>query len=107
MNSERKEEAEEKRAVAAGEAGRQSRQGCLSLRRQNQGARRETIFRHQEVRKDGAATARARQNEGRRAFTRSELATYGWTVPDAIRFALDHLRKQQHESVTLESRVRS
>jgi integrase len=46
-----------------------------------------------------------RQNEGGRAFDDRELAIYGWTVADAIRFALDHLRKQS-ASVTLESAVK-
>jgi integrase len=35
-----------------------------------------------------------RQNEGATVFDDRELASYGWTVAQAIRFALEHLRKQ-------------
>ncbi len=46
-----------------------------------------------------------RQNEGGRAFDDRELSAYGWTVADAIRFALEHLRKQS-SSVTLEAAMK-
>lgn len=36
-----------------------------------------------------------RQNEGSVAFDDRELASHGWTVQQAIRFALEHLRKQE------------
>jgi len=36
-----------------------------------------------------------RQNEGASVFDDRELATYGWTVQQAIRFSIEHLRKQQ------------
>jgi integrase len=45
-----------------------------------------------------------RQNEGRKAFDDRELAAYGWNVADAIRFTLEHLRKQT-ASVSLESAI--
>lgn len=35
-----------------------------------------------------------RQNEGGSAFDDSRLAKYGWSIAQAIRFALDHLEKQ-------------
>jgi hypothetical protein len=34
-----------------------------------------------------------RQNEGGRAFHDGELSDFGWSVQDAVRFALDHLRR--------------
>lgn len=46
-----------------------------------------------------------RQNEGGSAFDDSRLAKYGWTVAQAIRFALDHLERQS-ASVTVEEAVR-
>ena len=46
-----------------------------------------------------------RQDEGGRAFDDRELSAYGWTVADAIRFALEHLRKQS-SSVTLETAMK-
>ena len=45
-----------------------------------------------------------RHNEGGKAFDDRELAAYGWNVADAIRFTLEHLRKQT-ASVPLESAV--
>jgi integrase len=45
-----------------------------------------------------------RQNERGKAFDDRELAAYGWNVADAIRFALEHLRKQT-ASVPLKSAV--
>jgi integrase len=42
-----------------------------------------------------AAAARMNlRNEGSGAFDESELKRYGWRVTDAIKFALDHLRRQ-------------
>ena len=35
-----------------------------------------------------------RSNEGSSAFDDKELRAFGWSVPDAIRFALGHLRQQ-------------
>jgi len=35
-----------------------------------------------------------RTNEGGNAFDDRELARYGWTVAKAIRFALEHLRRE-------------
>lgn len=46
-----------------------------------------------------------RQNEGGRAFDDRELSDYGWTAADAIRFALEHLRKQS-SSVTLDTAMK-
>ena len=43
-----------------------------------------------------------RQNEGDRSFDDSELAQFGLTVADAIKFTLDHYRRQA-ASVPLES----
>ena len=34
------------------------------------------------------------ENEGAAAFDDQELSVYGWSVTDAIKFALDHLKKQ-------------
>jgi hypothetical protein len=45
-----------------------------------------------------------RQNEGGRAFHDSELTDCGWSVQDAIRFALDHLRRLR-ASVPLEQAI--
>jgi hypothetical protein len=45
-----------------------------------------------------------RHNEGGKALDDRELAAYGWNVADAIRFTLEHLRKQT-ASVPLESAV--
>jgi len=45
-----------------------------------------------------------RQNEGGRAFQNGELADFGWNVQDAIRFALDHLRRLRG-SVPLEQAI--
>ncbi len=36
-----------------------------------------------------------RTNEGQSVFDDRELATHGWTVQQAIRFAIEHLRKQK------------
>ena len=35
-----------------------------------------------------------RENQGSSAFDDKELRAFGWSVPDAIRFALAHLRQQ-------------
>ena len=35
------------------------------------------------------------KNEGADTFDNEELSSFGWTVSDAIRFALEHLRKQK------------
>jgi integrase len=44
-----------------------------------------------------AALARSRRaNEGTSAFDSRELAKYGWTVQKAIRFAIDHLKRQEN-----------
>jgi hypothetical protein len=43
-----------------------------------------------------------RQNEGGRSFDDRELAAYGLTISDAIKFTLDHYRKHT-ASVPLES----
>jgi hypothetical protein len=43
-----------------------------------------------------------RQNEGGKAFDDRKLAAYGWNVADAIRFSLEHLRKQS-PSISVES----
>ncbi len=51
-----------------------------------------------------AAAKVKRQNEGGKAFDDREIAAYGWNVADAIRFTLEHLRKQI-VSVPLESAV--
>jgi integrase len=45
-----------------------------------------------------------RANEGRAAYDNSELKQFGWSVADAIKFALDHLR-QQEQSVPLAEAV--
>lgn len=45
-----------------------------------------------------------RQNQGETAFDDRELARFGWTVSDAIRFSLEHLRRQS-ASVSLEKSV--
>ena len=36
-----------------------------------------------------------RDNEGANVFDNAELREYGWTVADAVRFALEHLRSQE------------
>jgi integrase len=46
-----------------------------------------------------------RENEGNSAFDGRGLAKFGWTVTDAIRFALEHLR-QQAASVPIEEAIR-
>lgn len=46
-----------------------------------------------------------RENEGNKAFDDRDLAAFGWNVQDAIRFALDHLRRQA-ASVPVEEAVR-
>ena len=52
-----------------------------------------------------ASAARTRRlNEGLSAFDDRELAQHGWTVQQAIRFAVEHLRTQAH-SVTIEHAV--
>lgn len=45
-----------------------------------------------------------RVNEGTSAFDDRELSQYGWSVQQAIRFAVEHLRKQAH-SVTIDHAV--
>jgi len=35
-----------------------------------------------------------RQNEGQNVFSDQELKKYGWSVQDAINFAIDRLRRQ-------------
>lgn len=47
-----------------------------------------------------------RQNEGASAFDHEELARYGWTIQRAIKFALEHL-KRQSASVSVEEAVKS
>lgn len=52
-----------------------------------------------------AAQERAqRADQGRAAYDNSELKAYGWSVADAIKFALDHLREQE-KSVSLPEAV--
>ena len=52
-----------------------------------------------------AAAARVRRtNEGSSAFDDRELAEFGWSVQQAIRFAVEHLRAQKN-SVTLEQAI--
>jgi integrase len=46
-----------------------------------------------------------RENEGNSAFDGRELAKFDWTVTDAIRFALEHLRRQS-ASVPIEEAIR-
>jgi integrase len=54
-----------------------------------------------------AEIQRARRNsEGTRAFDDRELGIYGWTVADAIRFALEHLRKSR-TSATIETAMKT
>ncbi len=36
-----------------------------------------------------------RENEGGNAFDDRQLARFGWTIHDAVRFALDHLERQE------------
>ena len=45
------------------------------------------------------------KNEGVGTFDNSELSAFGWTVSDAIRFALEHLRKRKG-SVPVEKAVK-
>jgi integrase len=45
-----------------------------------------------------------RADEGRAAYDNSELKVYGWSVADAIKFALEHLR-QQEQSLPLPEAV--
>jgi len=45
-----------------------------------------------------------RANEGTSAFDDRELSQYGWSIQQAIRFTVEHLRKQEH-SVTIEHAV--
>jgi integrase len=45
-----------------------------------------------------------RQNEGGGAFDERELSVFGWTIKDAIRFALNHLRRTR-ASVSIESAI--
>ncbi len=45
-----------------------------------------------------------RQNQGSSAFDDRELASYGWNISDAIRYALEHLRTR-HKSVTLSQAI--
>jgi integrase len=47
-----------------------------------------------------------RQNEGASAFDHEELSRYGWTIQRAIKFALEHL-KRQSASVLIEDAVKS
>ncbi|MBU3665919.1 MAG: hypothetical protein FGM15_08625, partial [Chthoniobacterales bacterium] len=47
-----------------------------------------------------------RQNEGASAFDHEELSRYGWTIQRAIKFALDHL-KRQSASVAVTDAVKS
>ena len=52
-----------------------------------------------------AAAARIRRtNEGSSAFDDRELGSHGWSISDAIRFALEHLRTRQ-ESVLLSKAI--
>jgi len=46
-----------------------------------------------------------RKNEGTRAFDDRGLAAYGWNTQDAVRFALEHLRRQA-ASVPIEEAIR-
>jgi hypothetical protein len=53
-----------------------------------------------------AAQQRVRRaNHGDSAFDDRELAAYGWTIQDAARFALEHLRRQA-ASVPIEEAIR-
>ena len=45
-----------------------------------------------------------RQNQGSSAFDDRELASHGWSISDAIRFALEHLRTRQ-KSVSLSTAI--
>jgi len=47
-----------------------------------------------------------RMNEGASAFEDRELASFGWTIQQAIRFAVDYLKKQK-ASVPVESAIDS
>lgn len=53
-----------------------------------------------------AAAARMRlTNEGRGGFDETELRRFGWSVADAIKFALQHLRRES-KSVTISEAVK-
>ena len=53
-----------------------------------------------------ASAARMRlTNEGRGGFEETELRTFGWSVADAIKFTLQHLRRES-KSVTLSEAVK-
>src|SRR6476659_3764126 len=64
------------------------------------------FFTNEKAAKAWADIQRARrEGEGSRAFDDSELRAYGWTVQAAIRFTLDHLRRQA-ASVPIEEAIR-
>ena len=64
------------------------------------------FFSNEKAAKTWAEIQRARRKgEGIRAFDDSELGAYGWTVQAAIRFTLDHLRRQA-ASVPIEEAIR-
>jgi len=47
-----------------------------------------------------------RQNEGNGAFDDTELSTFGWSIADAIKFSIEHLRRQS-ASVTIQEGIDS
>ena len=66
----------------------------------------ERLFFQTKAEAEGAAAAARirRTNEGSSAFDDGELAKYGWTVQQAIRFAIEHLKKLK-ASVPVESAI--
>jgi hypothetical protein len=50
---------------------------------------------------------RKRGTQGSYAFDDRELREFGWSIPDAIRFALEHLRRQARASMSKRRSPRS
>jgi integrase len=73
--------------------------------RTKDGGKRESFETQVEASTRAAQLRLTRQNEGGSAFDNSELKEFGWTVADAIKFALKHLRAQK-ASVTVEVAVK-
>lgn len=78
---------------------------CVDTRTKNSRCRK--FFRTKEEAEAYAAKERIKRgNQGSDSYDDAQLKKYGWTTADAVKFAIDHLRKQE-ASVPLEEAVKS
>ena len=78
---------------------------CVDTRTKSSRGRK--LFKTKEEADAFAAKERIKRgNDGSAAYDDGQLKKYGWTTADAVKFAMDHLRRQE-TSVPLEEAVKS